>query len=275
MEKIGFIGYGHMGSVLLNSLLSAHAIEPQHIILTTRTRQNLNAIQATYPTIEIANDNREVAKKSRLVFLGVGTYQVKEVLVEILPDLHTQTHLVTMAGGLEMASIERIFNGAITKIMPTLLAEVHEGVTLLCHNQSVPPSERELLVQMFRHIGVVKEIPEHQFELGADLTSCAPGLLASICDQWVHAVVKHQGFSYAEAAEMLLQTVYGTAKLLRDHQEAFTTLIHRVATKGGATEGGVSVLATLLPDVFEKMLTVTLQRHEGRKQRTRQQFMEI
>ncbi|MEW6671817.1 MAG: NAD(P)-binding domain-containing protein [Thermodesulfobacteriota bacterium] len=274
MKKIGFIGYGHMGSVLLNSLLSAHALDPHHILIATRTRRNLDALKATYPAIAIAVDNHEVAEKSALVFLCVGTYQVKEVLAEILPALHAQTHLVTISGGLELASIARIFKGAVTKIMPTLIAEVHEGVTLICHNQYVQPPEREFLVQMFRHIGEVKEIQEYQFELGADLTSCAPGLLASICDQFVKAVVKHQDFTYAEAAEMLLQTLYGTAKLLRHNQEMFTPFINRVATKGGATEGGVGVLEAFLPDIFDRMLTTTLQRHDARKQQTRQQFME-
>lgn len=274
MKKIGFIGYGHMGSVLLKSLLSVQAITPQQVLLTTRTRKHLDALKATYPMIELANDNCEVARGSRLLFLCVGTYQVKEVLVEILPELHPQTHLVTMAGGLEIASLEQLFAGAISKIMPTLLAEVHQGVTLLCNNQRVPISEQEFLMQLLRHIGAVKVIRESQFEVGADLTSCAPGLLASICENWVKAVVKHEEFTYAEAAEMLLQTLHGTTVLWREHEEAFTTFIQRVATQGGATEGGVSVLDALLPDVFEQMLAATLERYEIRKDRTQQQFLD-
>ena len=47
---------------------------------------------------------------------------------------------------------------------------------------------------------------------------------------------------YEDATEMLLETLYGTAKLLLHNRENFRNLTRRVATKDGATEGGVNIL---------------------------------
>jgi pyrroline-5-carboxylate reductase len=274
MNKIGFIGYGHMGSVMLKSMLSMKAINPNQLIISTRTKNKLNDLKAIYPHVEIAKNNCDVAQKSSTLFLCVGTSHVKSVLMEIIDVLHNKKHLITISGGLEIASIEKVFRGKVTKVIPTIISEVQEGVTLICHNSQVKETEKSRLFRMFSKIGHVKEIPEHQFEMGADFTSCAPGLLASISDQFIHAGVKQSDFTYEEACEMFLYTLYGTAKLLLKNQEDFKSLVQRVATKGGATEGGVSVLEAYLTDLFDKVFAATLQRHEARKQITQQHFEE-
>ncbi len=272
MSKLGFIGYGHMGSVMLRSLLLVKAIGPEQVIISTRTKNKLRELKENYPDIEIADNNREVAGKSSTLFLCVGTGQVKPVLSEIKDVLSASTHLVTISGGLEISSVERIFDGPITKLIPTIIAEVQAGVTLISHNAKVPSAERVYLNELFGKIGKVKVISEHQFEICADFTSCTPGLLASICEQFIQAGIKHGDLAYEDATEMLVQTLYGTAKLLIQNREDFRRLTRRVATKGGATEGGVSVLEAKLPTVFNDVFTATLERHEARKQITRQQF---
>ncbi len=272
MKEVGFIGYGHMGSVMLKSLLFSGAIEPNQLVISTRTKSKLEGLKRAYPEIELADNNSMVARESSSLFLCVGTYQVKPVLEEIKEAFHKKTHLMIISGGLEIASVERLFGGPITKIIPTLISEVQEGVTLMCHNSKVATSERDNLFEMFGKIGKVKVIPECQFEMGSDFTSCAPGLLASICDQFVRAAVAQSDFTYEEGSEMLLQTLYGTAKLLLQNGEDFKGLIERVARPGGATEGGIEVLEAHLPEAFKKVFAATVQRHEVRKEKTRQQF---
>ncbi len=272
MVKVGFIGYGHMGSVMLRSLLSVRAVVPEQVLISTRTVNKLRSLKEDFPGIEIADSNSVVAENSSMLFLCVGTSQVKPVLSEIVGVLNAATHLVIISGGMEISSVEQLFDGPITKLIPTIIAEVHEGVTLICHNAKVSQAESNRVSEMFARIGKVRVIAEHQFEICADFTSCAPGLLACICEQFVRAGIKQGDVPYDDAAEMLLQTLYGTAKMLLQHREAFGDLLRRVATKGSATEGGAAVMEAMLPAVFDNVFLVTLERHEARKQMTRQQF---
>jgi pyrroline-5-carboxylate reductase len=273
MNKTGFIGYGHMGSVLLNSLVSSQAIEPSQVIVATQTRGKLDGLHAKYPAIEIAENNLAVVKNSDVVFLCVGTYQVKSVLLEIQNGFHANSHLVIISGGLEITSVETLVSVPVTKIMPTLLAEVQEGTTLVCHTPRVLPEAQKHLERLLSHIGTVKVIAENQFEVGADFTSCAPGLFAAICDQYIRAGILESDFSYEEVQSMLLGSLAATVKLLQTRGEGLQDLIGRVATLGGATEGGVSILEAGLPEVFGRVFAVIKERHEKRKQVTRQQFM--
>jgi pyrroline-5-carboxylate reductase len=272
VNKIGFIGYGHMGSVMLGSLLATKAITPEQVIISTRTGNKLDSLKRDFPGIEITDANSVVAENSAILFLCIGTSQVQSVLSEIVGVLNIATHLVIISGGLEISSVEQVFDGPITKLIPTIIAEVHEGVTLICHNAKVSPTQSNHIDEMFTRIGKIRVIAEHQFEICADFTSCAPGLLAGICEQFIRAGIKKGDILHADAAEMLLQTLYGTAKLLLQNREDFGELRRRVATKGGATEGGAAVLEAMLPAVFNTMFSTTLERHEARKQITRQQF---
>jgi pyrroline-5-carboxylate reductase len=71
---------------------------------------------------------------------------------------------------------------------------------------------------------------------------------------------------------MLVGSLQGTAELLKEGGGGFLSLIERVATKGGATEGGVRVMEQHLPEVFAAMFAAMMQRHETRKPATREQF---
>ena len=271
-EKVGFIGYGHMGGALLRSLLAAGSFPASRVAVATRTPERLAKLKRMYPEIEVAGNNRAAAEKSSMLFLCIGTSQVHPVLTEIRDALDGGTHLITISGGLEMACIERMTDGPVSKIMPTLVAEVGEGVTLVCHNSKVPESARMELARILSRIGEVCTIAEDQFEAGAEMTSCFPGLLASICDQFARAGVRHGNFTYEEAAAMLLPTMHGTAELLLRNREDFQSLMRRVATAGGATEAGIQVQENTLPEVFDSVFAASLERHEARKAAVRKQF---
>ena len=49
MEKTGFIGYGSMGSMIINGLLSSNVLRPEKIMLATRTESKLATLKKEYP----------------------------------------------------------------------------------------------------------------------------------------------------------------------------------------------------------------------------------
>jgi pyrroline-5-carboxylate reductase len=272
MAKIGFIGYGRMGSIMLNALLDAKTMPQKRVTVTNRSREKLKAFTLKYPEVEIAGTIPELAAKSERVFICTSTGVVKTVLSEMLPYLPENAHIITITGHIEIRSLEGIFIGKISKIMPTQLAAVSEGVTLVCHNRKVLPRDREFIHKAFGKIGVVKEITEKQFDLGSELTSCAPAFFAAICRNFAAAAASHGAFTPEEINEMTVLTLYGTAKLLKEQPISFEELIEKVATKGGISEEGVKILDRELPGIFEELFRVTMGKREKLKQQIRAQF---
>jgi pyrroline-5-carboxylate reductase len=272
MNKIGFIGYGNMGGTLLRALLGAGALPAAQVIVFTRTSAKLKDLNIAYPAVAVARSLPELASQCDRVFICTGTREVQPVLTELAGHLPTGAHIISIAGTIEIRCLESIFKGKITQLMPTLIAEVGEGLTLVRHNARVLPADKAFLEVALSKIGRVREIREDRFDLAADLTSCAPAFFADILRAFVAAARRHGDFTDAELREMIIPTCYGTAKLLMDQNIEFDGLISRVATKGGITEEGIRILDRSLPAAFDELLTVTLAKRLKSKKLQRRQF---
>lgn len=79
MKKIGYVGYGNMGSVLLNSLLEKKCITSGNIYLYNRTKEKLNEIKESYIDINITTSINEVINNVDIFFICTSTYSVKDI----------------------------------------------------------------------------------------------------------------------------------------------------------------------------------------------------
>jgi len=262
MEKIGFIGYGAMGSMIIRGILSSGVLTESDIIITTRTLGKLEELQESYPRVEIAPDNCTVAQKSGKIFLFVNTGEVKGVLEEIKDHIVSDAHIVYIAAGLTMENLEKSFQGKISKVIPTLTSQVNEGISLVAHNSMVSDDDAQFVERIFKGIGEVKIVEEGQFGLGANITSSAPAFIALIMMKYAEAAQKKGSFTPKEVDQMLIKTLYGTGKLLQEKDMDFEDVIDRVATKGGITEGGLKVLDDGLTPLFHELFEKTLGKYE-------------
>jgi pyrroline-5-carboxylate reductase len=272
MSKIGFIGYGNMGGTMLRALLKAGAIPEDKVMVFTRTPDKLKDFIIDHPRVEVARSLTDLGSKCQRVFICTGTKEVKPVLSELVAYLPQEAQVISITGTIEIKCLESIFKGRITKIMPTMIFEVGEGVTLVCHNVKVPPEDKDFIHSAFGKISRVKEIREDQFDLAADLTSCAPAFFAAILQNFAETARKHGDFTADEIKELILRTCYGTAKLLLEKKTGFSELISKVATKGGISEEGVKVLNSRLPETFDELLNVTLDKRRKTKKLMRQEY---
>jgi len=262
MKKTGFIGYGSMGGMLINGFVSTGALAPEEIVISNRTMSKIENLAERWSGISLTTDNRKAAKESDLLFVCVRPLDVLAVLDEIKGYLSDSAHLVSTAACVTINDIESRFPGQVSKVIPSVTAEVREGISLICHNPKVTKEEIERLEKLLGAISKVLHISENEFEVAADLTSCAPGMIAAIFDSFVKAGLKHSGLSPDIAQKMITATLFGTSKLLAEKGTGFQDLIGRVATKGGITEEGVKVLNKHLPAAFDEVFQKTLSKHE-------------
>jgi len=262
MEKIGFIGYGAMGSMIIQGILESGVLEESEMIITTRTLNNLLGLQESYPGVEIAPDNITVAKNSSKIFLFINTGNVKELLDEIRDYLSVKTHIIHISAGLTIKNVETIFPGKISKVIPSLTSKVNEGISLVAHNLQVTPEDAEFVEKIFKALGDIKIVNEDEFGLATDLTSCSPAFISFIMMKFVESSRKQGNFTQEEAEEMVTKTMYGTAKLLQEKDLTLEDVIRQVATKGGITEEGLNVLDQGLTHLFDELFLSTLKKYE-------------
>ncbi len=273
MAQIGFIGFGSMGSMLVKGLIQYGQIEQNQIIITRKNKDKLKEIKDRWPEALIAQDATEVVMNSEMIFLCVKPYDNKLILDEIKSVIQPEQHIITITGSLMLQDIKKILTCKISKLMPTVISEVMEGVALICHNDKVTDANAKELEKLLESFTKIKRLPEKDFDFASEITSCGPGFFASIFSEFVNAGVRYTtSFTKEELAYLSLQTITGTIRLMEVNHMNFSDVIARVATKGGITEEGVIVLQEGLPEVFDHMYQRTLSKRAVVNEKMHDQF---
>jgi pyrroline-5-carboxylate reductase len=270
--KVGFIGYGNMGSTMVRSFLSSGALAPSQAIVASRRKEARDEIRGSFPGIEATDSNKHAARESNVLLLSVRSDEVRAVLDEIAGDLRPDAHVISVNDGVTLKDIGSIFSGKATKVMPPITMEVGRGVTLVCHNDKVREPDKAAVRSLFGRVSVVKEIPEGRFEVAGDLTSSAPAYVAAFIELFAEGACRSGGIGREEAVELATETLFATAGLMEAQKLDAATLVSKVATPGGITEQGVDVLEAEMPHVIDRLFRETGERHERAKEAVRRQF---
>ena len=268
MTRYGFIGTGSMGSMLVRKLTGNAIIAPAGIAASSKTGVSSRAL-AEKTGITAAPSNTAVAKGADVLFICVKPAEVQGVLEEVRPVLEKETLIVSIAGSVPLADLEKWAgpDPRFVRVIPSVAAEHESGVSLVAWGRGVTPEDRALILSLFNAIGTAEETDEGNFDLYTDLTSCAPAYIAAILRKLAGAAVRTGTIEPARAEYLLRETLTGTARILDNDRTGFGTVIERVATKGGTTEVGVRVLEARLPAVFDEVLTATKEKRRATAER--------
>lgn len=276
MKKVGFIGFGSMGSMLVKEFINSGRLTQEQIIITRKDKSRLNEIKNLWPYINVTEHISQVVEEAQHIFICVKPSEYKSVLKEMRPYISSEQHIISIAGTVTIKNLESIINCPVTKIIPTVISEVNEGVTLVCHNDKVNEQEAAFVEDLLKTLGQIKHINEEDFGFASELTSCAPGFIAAIFKEFVESGLRHTStISKDEIEEIVIQTLFGTAKFILDKKVSFDNVISRVATKGGITEEGTKVLGAGLPDLFDEMFHRTLEKRKIVAEQVEKNFTEL
>jgi pyrroline-5-carboxylate reductase len=140
---------------------------------------------------------------------------------------------VSVAAGVSISSISEILppGTAVLRVMPNVCASVGLGSAVVTANE---PGRATLptVIDIFRHVGDVIELPERLFDAATALHGSGPAYVALFADALIQAGVR-EGIPRDVARSLVVETIAGTAVLLKDrsaHQ-----VRDEVMTPGGTT----------------------------------------
>jgi len=261
MTRYGFIGTGSMGSMLIRKFIGTGMIAPGNITASSKNGNSARAL-AGQTGITAAPSNTAVAEQAEVLFICVKPAEVRGVLDEVWGVLQHGVLVVSIAGSVTLADLahQAGLHARVARVIPAVTAEQEAGVSLVAFGRAVTPEDRALVLSLFSAIGTAVETEESNFDLYADLTSCAPAFIAAMMREYAAAAVRTGAVEPAVAEFLVRKTLGGTARILDNDGTTFDDLIRRVATKGGTTEEGVKVLDARLPAVFDEVLRATEKR---------------
>jgi pyrroline-5-carboxylate reductase len=229
LEKVGIIGAGKIGGSLLVRLAESEGFD---LSVSDIHPEQLEPYRGY--GVRTTSSNRELVEWSDLVVAAVKPWDVAQILSEVAPAFEgTDKALVSVAAGVSIASIsENLPSGtAVLRVMPNVAASVGLGSAVVTANE---PGRSTLptVMDIFRHVGDVMELPERLFDAATALHGSGPAYVALFADALIQAGVR-EGIPRDVARRLVVETIAGTAVLLKDrsaHQ-----VRDEVMTPGGTT----------------------------------------
>jgi pyrroline-5-carboxylate reductase len=173
----------------------------------------------------------------------VKPQDMRELLTEIAGVLKPDVLIVSLAAGVDTASIEsRLPDGtAVVRVMPNTPAQVDEGMAAISPGTHTDESHLRHVTEILSATGRVVTVPERYQDAVTAISGSGPAYLFFVVEAMIDAGV-HLGLPRDTATELVVQTMLGSAKLLRETGEHPTVLRERVTSPGGTTAAAVRQL---------------------------------
>jgi pyrroline-5-carboxylate reductase len=271
--NIGIIGYGSMGKMIFEKFIETNTVEQANLFVSNRTYEKIENLDKIYPKVNICKNNVSLAKNADIIFICVKPLEIRNILSEIVNSVKNNCHIISLNGSVLFSQIEKICaKKKISKIIPSVTAEVNQSVTLIYHNDFVNSDDKNNIKCLLECFGTVIEIPETEMGMGSELTSCMPGFIGAIFKVITDEAEKHTSIDKDQIINMVTKTMYGTAKILLEKGITFDKLVDRVATKGGITEEGTKIIGEKLPEVINELFVKTLEKRKITTEKAQNDF---
>jgi pyrroline-5-carboxylate reductase len=229
-----------MGETLLSGLLRSGWTADQ-IVATDRRPERHTELVERYGVAMAEND--EAVAEADTVILVVKPQDMATLLDEIRDSLKPDTLVVSLAAGVDTASIEaRLPDGvAVVRVMPNTPAQVDEGMAAISAGAHSDETHLDRVTAILSATGRVVTVPERYQDAVTAISGSGPAYLFFVVEAMIEAGV-HLGLPRDIATQLVVQTMLGSAKLLRETGEHPTVLRERVTSPGGTTAAAVRQL---------------------------------
>ncbi len=238
-KNIALLGAGKMGGILLQAFLKQGLVRPEQLHATVRHLDRAAALGRQLG-VTVTTANREAAKLSDVILLGVKPSQVPEVVREIAPELSAQKLLISFAASVQTRAMEQAAgcDMAVVRAMPNTPAAVGEGMTALCGGRFCTPDHMALAQRIFGTVGRTVVVDEKHMDAVTGLSGSGPAFLYIIIEALAEAGV-NVGLPRDVATLLAAQTTLGSARMVIETGSHPALLKDAVTTPAGCTVDGI------------------------------------
>jgi len=188
---------------------------------------------------EAVASNAEVAQRADLVFLCHKPPQLRAVAAEVAP--HAKA-VASILAATPLADVKAAYpDRPVYRVLPSTPVEVRQGAVILAADADQDPALDAQVRELLEELGTLVVLDDGLVDVAMGLMSNAPAYYALVVEAQVDAGVRY-GIAPEQASRLVVQTMAGTAELLR-RQEYDTLAARRAVTSpGGSTARGLDAL---------------------------------
>lgn len=239
--SLAVIGGGRMGEALINGLLEGGAIGPDQTRVAEPLSARRSELSSTYG-VTCFDAASHAAEGADLILLAVKPQLIDSVLAEIA-DVSNGALIISIAAGISCARLESQLpaGAAVVRVMPNTPAMVRSGMSVISGGAEATPEQVDLVRELFSFVGEALIIDEVYQDAATAISGSGPAYMALFIDALARAGVRN-GLARDVAELLAVQTMKGTAEMLRETGMHPEQLVDGVSSPGGTTVAAIEQL---------------------------------
>ena len=248
--KIGFFGAGRMAEGILSAIPDRGSV-----VMAERLADRAAELRRAYG-VAVTDDVKEVARRAKLIFLAVRPQDVAAVAADVRPLLKPGQTVVSIVAGKGLRALRKALGPrcGLVRVMPNLALRAGAGMCAICAAPKTPAAHVKAVERILGGAGRTVVLAERHFDAVTALSGSGPAYFAYMEQAMAEGGVK-LGLPPDVARLLAEQTMYGTAKFLRESGMDLGAFVAGVCTKGGTTAAGMAKLGR---GAFRRIVADTL-----------------
>ena len=234
-RRVAFLGGGRMGEALASGLVRSKARTKSELIVTCR-RQERAAEIAKRLGVQTTLSNKEAVAWAQTVVLTVKPQDMEALLGQIAGSVTPEHLVVSFAAGIRTSYIERYLNPGVpvVRTMSNVPVLVDEAMSVVSAGSSAGDKHLAVAEELLSAVGRVIRLPEKHQDAVTATSGSGPAYFFLLAEAMIEACIL-LGLSRDVATELIIQTMLGSAKMLRDTGKHPVELREMVTSPGGTT----------------------------------------
>jgi pyrroline-5-carboxylate reductase len=241
-RRIAILGAGKIGEALLKGLLDSGWRRPEEIAASVRRPDHADELGERYG-VQATLSNADAIRDAALLVVAVKPQDIEGLLGEIGGLVSAEQTVLSIAAAVPTTLLERLLAAGVpvVRAMPNTPAVVHEGIAGICAGAHAGEDELQLAEEVLKHLGSVVRVAEPYMDAVTAVSGSGPAYFALLAEAMIEAGIL-LGLSREISTQLVVQTMLGTAKQLRDLKLHPVELREAVTSPGGTTIAAIREL---------------------------------
>jgi pyrroline-5-carboxylate reductase len=234
-RKVAFLGGGKMGEALISGLIRSGGRSVDEIMVTCRREERSRELAGKYG-VAATLDNAEASRWAEVLVLMCKP-QDMEVLLSQIREHVTPRHLViSFAAGIRTSFVEKHLpdDVPVVRVMSNVPVMVDEAMSVTTAGRHATDDHLQIAEELLGYVGKVLRLKETHLDAVTATSGSGPAYFFLLAEAMIEACIL-LGLSRDVATDLIIQTMLGSAKMLRDTGKHPVELREMVTSPGGTT----------------------------------------
>jgi len=239
---IGFIGAGRMAQALAGGFVAKGLMPADQIIFYDTDQKACDNFSKLVPGSISSKLSCDIVKQTNVIFLAVKPHNIIEVADSLIGKNKENKLFISILAGITLTNLcNYLQTKRIIRVMPNTPCLIGEGASAYVLGVDATNKDGHLVKMLLEAVGIALQVKEKNLDAVTALSGSGPAYVYTFIEALTDGGVL-EGLKREVAQELAIQTVIGSALLVRQTNQHPAVLKVQVTSPGGTTAAAMQVI---------------------------------